>query len=133
MKLFAALFAVSLIAAACGSDDAADTTSDSGDSAALEEAQDALAAAQAAASEAEDAAAAAEAEAAAAVAAAESGGDEVEVREFEGKIIRITGSERSPEEWGAIEESMVPWEEETGAEVIFTARNWALWKRAIRS
>ncbi len=120
MKLFAALFAVSLIAAACGSDDAADTTSDSGDSAALEEAQDALAAAQAAASEAEDAAAAAEAEAAAAVAAAESGGDEVEVREFEGKIIRITGSERSPEEWGAIEESMVPWEEETGAEVIFT-------------
>lgn len=121
IKLLAALFAVSLVAAACGSDsvDEIADVADSGDSEALTDAQEALAAAQNAASAAEADAETAQAEAAAAVAAAESGGD-VEVREFEGQVIRITGPERSPEEWGAIETAMEPFEELTGAQVIFT-------------
>jgi alpha-glucoside transport system substrate-binding protein len=126
IKLLAVMFALSLVAAACGSDSADEDAADTGngDDEALTEAQDALSAAQDAATAAQADAETAEAEAAAAVAAAESG-DDVEVREFEGKVIRLTGSERSAEEWGSIEEGMIPFEEATGAEVIFTgSANW---------
>ena len=118
MKLLAALFAVSLVAAACGSDTAAvvEDAVDSGDSDALDAANDALAAAEAAKEEAEAAAADAEARAD----AAEAGGDDAEAREFEGQVVRITGPERSAEEWNAIESAMEPFEERTGAEVIYT-------------
>lgn len=127
IKLLATLFALSLVAAACGSDsadDAADTADTGGDNAAaasLEDAQAAAAAAEDAAADAEARADAAEA----AAAAADSGDDAPEVREFEGKVIRLTGSERSAEEWGSIEEGLIPFEEATGAEVIFTgSANW---------
>ncbi len=120
IKLLAVMFALSLVAAACGSDSVADVADvvDSGNDDALNAAQDALAAAQAAQADAEDAAADAEADAAAAAAA--NSGDDVVVREFEGEVVRISGPERSPEEWNALEAGMVPFEEETGAQVIYT-------------
>ena len=89
LKLLVALFTLSLVAAACGSDD---DTADSGDSDALAEAEAALAAA-------EDAIEAAEAEAAeaqaAADAAASDGGD---TNPLAGTAVRITGPVRSPDE-----------------------------------
>ena len=98
LKLLAALFTLSLVAAACGSDD---DTADAGDSDALAEAEAALEAAEAAkeAAEAEaaDAQAAAEAAAAeAAEAAAEAAGGEV--NPLAGTAVRITGPVRSPNE-----------------------------------
>ncbi|NNC80538.1 MAG: carbohydrate ABC transporter substrate-binding protein [Acidimicrobiales bacterium] len=121
MKLLAALFAVSLIAAACGSD-AADTVSDvaSDDLDAAQSARDdALAAAEAAQAEAEAAKAEAD-EAKAALDAAGSDDGGPAPREFEGEVVRISGPERSAEEWNALEAGMVPFEEATGAEVIYT-------------
>ncbi|MGI9607887.1 MAG: ABC transporter substrate-binding protein [Acidimicrobiales bacterium] len=120
MKLFAALFAVSLVAAACGSDTASTADDDGAADAAaasLEEAQAARDQAEQAAADAEARAAAAEAEA---EAAANAGDDAPALREFEGEIVRISGPERSPEEWNALEAGMVPFEERTGAEVIYT-------------
>jgi len=121
MKLFASLFAIALVAAACSSDGGTETStadSDAADAAAasLEEAQARAEAAEAEAADAEARAEAAEA------AAAEAGDGEamVEAREFEGQVVRITGPERSAEEWNAIEAAMVPFEEATGMEVIYT-------------
>lgn len=122
MKLLAALFALSLVAAACGSDTADDTASDTasdGLDAAQQARDDALAAAEAA--QADATAAQAEADAAtAALEAAEAGDDAPAAREFEGEVVRISGPERSPEEWNALEAGMVPFEERTGAQVIYT-------------
>ena len=125
MKLLAALFAVALLAAACGSDDDASTTDSAADSSGDDAAADALAAAEQAKADAEAAAAdaearAADAEAEAAAAAAAASGDDTVMREFEGEVVRISGPERSPEEWNALEAGMVPFEEATGAEVIYT-------------
>ena len=96
LRLLAALFTLSLVAAACGSDD--DTTDNSGAladaEAALAEAEAAKDAAEAEAAEAQAAAAAAEAEAAEAAAAA--AGEEV--NPVAGAAVRITGPVRSPAE-----------------------------------
>ena len=96
LRLLAALFTLSLVAAACGSDD--DTTDNSGAladaEAALAEAEAAKDAAEAEAAEAQAAAAAAEAEAAEAAAAA--AGEEV--NPLAGTAVRITGPVRSPDE-----------------------------------
>ena len=129
MKLLAALMAFAMIAAACGDDD------DGGNVAAgLEDAQAAQAAAEEAQAEAEAAQAeaeqrAADAEEAAAMAAEEaeaaaeqaaSGGGDTDDRPFAGEIVRITGPERSPEEWGSIEAAMDLFEEQTGMTIIYT-------------
>ena len=90
LKLLVALFTLSLVAAACGSDD---DTADSGDSDALAEAEAALAAAEDAIEAAE--AEAAEAQAAAEAAAASDGGD---TNPLAGTAVRITGPVRSPDE-----------------------------------
>ena len=118
-RLFVAALALSLIAAACGSDD------DPADSAG---ADDALAAAQAAQAEAEAAqaeaeAAQAEAEAAAADAEAaleDAGGDDAPALPFAGEVIRVTGPERSPEEWGGIQDAFDAFAAETGMQIIYT-------------
>ena len=89
LKLLVALFTLSLVAAACGSDD---DTADNGDSDALAEAEAALAAA-------EDAIEAAEAEAAEAQAAAEAAASAGEdTNPLAGTAVRITGPVRSPDE-----------------------------------
>ncbi len=117
-KLVAALLALSMLAAACGSDDEP-SSGDGGD--ALAAAQDAQAAAEDAQADAEAAAAAAQAEADAAAAALDdAGADAGEVLPFAGEIIKITGSERSPEEWGALQEVLDAYGEETGMSIIFT-------------
>ena len=113
LKLLASLFALSLIAAACGDDDVAeDTSADSGDADALAAAEDALAAAEAAkeAAEADAEAARAEAEEAAAAAAAADGGDD---NPLAGTAVRITGPVRSPAEVAGLQ----------GALDIFAAEN----------
>ena len=108
MKLLAALFAMSLVAAACGSDTAS-TAADAvtgGDSEELAEAQAALEAAEAAKDDAEaDAAAARDEAAAAAAAAAEADGGEV--NPLAGTAVRITGPERNPNEAGALQLSLI--------------------------
>ncbi len=122
MRLFAALFAVALVAAACGSDtatDASDTNTDA-NAEALADAQAEAEAARADAEAAQAEAEAARADAEAAEAAAAEGADAAEAREFEGQVVRVTGPERSAEEWEAIEAAMVPFEERTGAQVIYT-------------
>jgi len=118
MKVLATLFALSMVAAACGSgtaESAATATDSDGE---LANAQDALAQAEAAQADAE--AAQADAEAALADAEAADGGDAVEAREFEGEIVQVTGPERSPEEWGALQTALDAFGEETGANVIYT-------------
>ncbi|NDH23382.1 MAG: extracellular solute-binding protein [Actinobacteria bacterium] len=92
LKLLVALFTLSLIAAACGSDD---DTADSGDSDALAEAEAALAAAEDAIEAAEAEAAEAQAAAEAAEAAASAGED---TNPLAGTAVRITGPVRSPDE-----------------------------------
>jgi len=92
LKLLVALFTLSLVAAACGSDD---DTADSGDSDALAEAEAALAAAEDAIETAEAEAAEAQAAAEAAEAAASAGGD---ANPLAGTAVRITGPVRSPDE-----------------------------------
>ena len=123
VRLIAVLLALSLVAAACGDDDS-DSSSDTGSS----DAADALADAQAAQADAEAAQADAEAAAASAEAdadAAESALDDAEaaaadVSEFAGEIIRITGPERSPEEWGALQTALDQFGEEAGMQIIYT-------------
>ncbi|MFT7473320.1 MAG: alpha-glucoside transport system substrate-binding protein [Verrucomicrobiales bacterium] len=120
MKLLAALFAVSLVAAACGSDApsgaVAAVTDDGAAAASLEQAQDAATAAQADADQAKADLEAAQAD----LEAATTGVEAPVVREFEGQVVQITGPERSAEEWNAIETAMEPFEEETGLSVIYT-------------
>ena len=119
MKLLASLFALSLIAAACGSetaDSAADVV-DSGSEdavneaeAALAEAQEAQAAAEAAAADAEERAAAAEA------AAAESGddGDDGAV-----PVVTVSGPERSESEAGALNQALQAFGNANGISIIY--------------
>ena len=106
LKLLVALFTLSLVAAACGSDD---DTADSGDSDALAEAEAALAAAEDAIEAAEAEAAEAQAAAEAAEAAASAGGD---TNPLAGTAVRITGPVRSPDEvaglMGALDPSLKP-------------------------
>lgn len=123
IKLLAMLFAASLVAAACGStaNTAADTV-DGDDSAESDDGgddggDDAPADAQAALDEANARADEAEARADAAEAA---GGGDGDTRQFAGEVVQITGPERSPEEWGAIEAALDPLEEELGATIIYT-------------
>lgn len=117
-KLVAALLALSMLAAACGSDDEP-SSSDGGD--ALAAAQDAQAAAEAAQADAEADAAAAQAEADAAAAALDdASGDVPEVLPFAGEIVKITGPERSPEEWGALQTALDIFAEESGMQIIYT-------------
>ncbi|MEO0492308.1 MAG: ABC transporter substrate-binding protein [Actinomycetota bacterium] len=119
LKLLVALFALSLIAAACGDDD---DTADSGDSDALADAEAALAAAEeakeAAEAEAAEAQAAAEAAAAeAAEAAAEAAGEEV--NPLAGTAVRITGPVRSPNEVAGLQGALDIFAEENGMTIFY--------------
>ena len=120
MKLFASLFALSLIAAACGGatdtvEGAADAVADAaegGDDAA----SDAVAEAQAAQAEAEAAAADAEARAEAAeAAAAEAGeGDDDAV-----PVVTVSGPERSEAEAGALNQALQEFGNANGISIIY--------------
>lgn len=121
--------ALALFAAACG--DSASTTDPAESSAGLADAQAAQAAAESAQADAEAAQATAEdaqasAEAAQASAEADADAAEAAVPEeepmlaFEGEIVRITGPERSPEEWGSMQASLDVFAEETGMTIIYT-------------
>jgi len=135
-KLLAVLFAFALLAAACGSSNDGDDVAV--DTSAIDEARAEAEAAKAdaEASQADADAAKAQVEAAEAAAAdaradaddaradadeAQAAVDDVpEVLQFAGQVVRISGPERSAEEWNALEAGMVPFEEATGAEVIYT-------------
>ncbi len=126
-KLLAALFAVAMIAAACGSDDATDVVdavTDEGSSAA----DDALAAAEAAKAEAEAAAAAAEeraaaAEQAAADAAAEAGDDSG--GSIVGSVVTVSGPERSEAEAGALNFALEQFCNDVGITCVYKgSANW---------
>ena len=145
-KLFAVLLAFSLLVAACGGsddDESADVDTSAIDDAQAaaeaaraeaeaaradaeaaqaeaEEAQAEAEAAQAAQADAEAAAEASAAEAEEAQAAADAAADTEPARPFEGEIVRVTGPERSPDEWNSLEAAMVPFEEATGMQVIYT-------------
>lgn len=133
----AVLFAFAMIATACGGSDSADVDTSAADEAiadaaaaraeadaAKAEAEAAQADADAARAETEEARAAA-ADAQAAADAASSAGAETSARPFEGEIVRVTGPERSPEEWNSLEAAFEPFEEETGMQVIYTgSANW---------
>ncbi|MCP3934771.1 MAG: carbohydrate ABC transporter substrate-binding protein [Actinomycetia bacterium] len=119
LKLLAAIMAFGLIAAACGSD----SDGDSDSAASLEDAEAAQVAAEEAQAEAE--AAQADAEAALAEAEAAADGDStpaepVDDREFIGEIVRISGPERSPEDWASLEVAFDVLEERTGMTIIYT-------------
>jgi len=127
-KLAVTLLALALLAAACGG---ADTPDDGADASSLADAQAAQAAAETAQAEAEAAQAeaeaiAAEAEAMAAEAEATAAEavaavpDEAPMLAFEGEIVRITGPERSPEEWGSMQAALDVFAEETGMTIIYT-------------
>ncbi len=127
MKALAFVFAFALVAAACGNDD--DTTTVADDSgladaeAAQADAESALADAEAAQEAAESAQADAESAASDAEAALEdanAGGDEEEMLAFEGEIVRVTGPERSPEEWGSLQAALDQFGAETGMTIIYT-------------
>ena len=130
LKFVAVLFAVSLVAAACG-----DSGSSSTVDASLADAQAAQASAEAAQASAEsDAAAAAAAQAAAEAAQASAESDtasaeaaaaaaaaaEADVLPFAGEIVRVTGPERSPEEWGSLETALDLFAAQTGMTIIYT-------------
>jgi len=135
MKLLAALFAVSLVAAACGGTDAVSDAAEGAADAVAGAGDDAVAEAQAAAEAAKAEAEAAKAEAdeakadLAAAQAADGDDDAPAAREFEGQVVRVTGPERSADEWNAIETAMEPFEEETGLQVIYTGS--ADWEQEI--
>jgi len=142
-RVLALLLAMAMLAAACGSGTAETVTAGvtaeeakaQADAAADAARADAEASSAAAAEDAANAAREeAQAEAAAAIEAARAEGEAegaaaaeaaaaesmVEAREFEGEIVRITGPERSPIGWNAIETAMIPFEEATGMDVIYT-------------
>lgn len=77
---------------------------------------DAQAAIDAAQADADDA----RAEASAATDAAADAADVPAALPFAGEVVKITGPERSAEEWNAIETAFEPFEAETGMEVIYT-------------
>ena len=136
-KLMAVLFAFAMLAAACGGSDSGDTASV--DTSAIDEANAARDAAVADADAAKAAAEQAQADAQAAVDAAQAEADDARAEAsaaadaaadstveapvalpFAGEVVKITGPERSPEEWNAIESAMIPFEEATGMQVIYT-------------
>lgn len=128
-----------MLAAACGGSDDGETAVDTS---AVDEAQAAADAARAEADEAKAAAEAAQAEidearaaadaaqadaddaraeaAAAADAAASSSDDAPAALPFAGEVVKITGPERSADEWNAIESAFEPFEAATGMQVIYT-------------
>ena len=121
MKLLAALFAVSLVAAACGSDTASvvDDVVDSADGDALTAAQDALKDAQDAAAAAE--AKAADAEAAAAAAAADSG----DSGSTGPMVVTVSGPERSESEAGALNAALEEYGNANGITIVYKgSANW---------
>ncbi len=129
IKAVAFLFAVALVAAACGNDDdtssgttiAADDSSVADAQAAQADAESALADAEAAQAAAESAQADAESLASDAEAAlADAAGDDEEMLAFEGEIVRVTGPERSPEEWGSLQAALDEFGAETGMDIIYT-------------
>ena len=120
MKLFASLFALSLIAAACGGatdtvEGAADAVADAAEGG-DDSASDAVAEAQAAQAEAEAAAADAEARAEAAeAAAAEAGeGDDDAV-----PVVTVSGPERSEAEAGALNQALQEFGNANGISIIY--------------
>ena len=136
-KILAVLFAFALLATACGGSDGGDVASV--DTSAVEEANAAKAAAEAEASEAKAAAEAAQADAEEKIAEAQAEADAaraeaaeaadaaaattsqtVDALPFAGEIVKITGPERSADEWNAIESAMEPFEAATGMQVIYT-------------
>jgi len=123
MKLLAALFAVTLVAAACGSDTAAvvEDAVDSGDSDALSEAQEALQAAQDAQAAAEADAEAARAEAADAAAMAEDGDDAAAGP----MVVTVSGPERSEAEAGALNAALEEFGNANGITIVYKgSANW---------
>jgi len=133
-KIVAVLFALAMLATACGGSDGVSLDTSAIDEAraaadaARAEADEAKAAAESAQAEIDDAKAAAEAaqadaDAARAEAAEAADGAMADVGEalpFAGEVVKITGPERSAEEWNAIETAFEPFEEATGMEVIYT-------------
>ncbi len=129
VKIIAALFAFSLIAAACGDSDG--DGANANDSS-LADAEAAQAAAETALADAESAQAAAEAEVEAAQSAqadAESAQADAEAMasdpgepalEFAGEVVRVTGPERSPEEWGSLQAAFDEFAAGTGMQIIYT-------------
>jgi len=127
LKLAIALLALALLAAACGD---SSTSPDADSSASLADAQSAQASAEqaqadaeGAQAEAEAAQAAAETAQAAAEAEAEAAGSAVEeepMLAFEGEIVRVTGPERTTEEWGSLQAALDVFAEETGMTIIYT-------------
>jgi len=132
LRVLAAFLTLAMVAAACGSsgttvDTSAVDAAESARAAAEQAAADAKAEAESAMADAESAKAEAEAARADAQAAsdradaAEAGAaDMSEALPLAGEVVRITGPERSAEEWNAIESAMEPFEAETGASVIYT-------------
>jgi len=122
MKLLAALFAVSLVAAACGSDTEAvvDEAVDSGSSEELSDAQEALAAAQAAQAEAEqEAADAKQAAQDAEDAAADAGEASTQ------KVVTVSGPERSEAEAGALNAALEEFGNANGITIVYKgSANW---------
>ena len=134
MKVFAALFALSLVAAACGSDaatseaasGAADDTTDEAlteAEAALAEAQEAQAAAEASADEERERAEAAEAAAAAAGEASDDGDDGGV------PVVTISGPERSEAEAGALNQALQEFGNANGISIIYQGS--AAWETEI--
>ena len=119
IKLLASLFALSLIAAACGSetaDSAADVV-DSGSEDAVNEAETALAEAQEAQAAAEAAAADAEERAAAAEAAAAESGDDGDDGAV--PVVTVSGPERSESEAGALNQALQAFGNANGISIIY--------------
>ena len=134
MKLFAALFAVALIAAACGGEtatDAADSAVDavSGDSDALTEAEEALAAAQEATADAEARAEQAEADAAAAQAEAAEAGDDDAAADGP-LVVTVSGPERSESEAGALNAALEEFGNANGITIVY--KGSASWETDIQ-
>ena len=138
-KFVAVLFALAMLATACGGSDggtaSVDTSAVDAANAAREaaeaEAADAKAAAEAAQADAQaavdaaqadaaDARAQAEAAAADAADAAAAAADVPAALPFAGEVVKITGPERSADEWNAIESAFEPFEAATGMQVIYT-------------
>lgn len=123
IKLLAALFAVSLVAAACGSDTAAvEDAVDSAGSDELTAAQEALEAAQQQAADAE--AAAAEAQAAADAAMEEAGSDDEEATTGP-TVVTVSGPERSEAEAGALNAALEEFGNANGITIVYKgSANW---------
>ncbi len=116
-KLFAALLALSLIAAACGSDTGSDATETDTGTEETEEASEETSDAEAALEEAQAAQAEAEAALAEAEAAAESGDGSL--------VVTVTGPERSEAEAGALNAALTEFGAANGITIVYAgSANW---------